>query len=161
MKCPVEFKVLSHKDRDSFPKGNLSGVKEGIQEFIPIRERRDYPATFTEKKQNEKVTFQEVRQDLSKAEAFVAQLTVEEMARLAVCASAGWGMEGIGEAGREAVLPLENNLDYLDKFADKIAERIPAAQTGPVYLQIDGKTFATLYRPYGIAEDRRVGTSFT
>ena len=100
MKCPVEFKVLSHKDRDSFPKGNLSGVKEGIQEFIPIRERRDYPATFTEKKQNEKVTFQEVRQDLSKAEAFVAQLTVEEMARLAVCASAGWGMEGIGEAGR-------------------------------------------------------------
>lgn len=67
----------------------------------------------------------------------------------------------IGEAGREAVLPLENNLGYLDKFADKIAERIPASQTGPVYLQIDGKTFATLYRPYGIAEDRRVGLSFT
>lgn len=106
MKCPVEFKVLSHKDRDSFPKGNLSGVKEGIQEFTPIGERRDYPATFTERKQNEKVTFQEVRQDLSKAEAFVAQLNVEEMARLAVCASAGWGMEGIGEAGR--VYKLEN-----------------------------------------------------
>lgn len=75
--------------------------------------------------------------------------------------TAGTTLARIGEAGREAVLPLENNLEYLDKFADKIAERIPAAQTGPVYLQIDGKTFATLYRPYGIAEDRRVGTSFT
>ena len=67
----------------------------------------------------------------------------------------------IGEAGREAVLPLENNLDYLDKFADKIAERIPAAQTGPAYLQVDGKTFARLMRPYSTAEDRRVGLSFT
>lgn len=40
MKCPVEFKVLSHKDRDSFPKGNLSGVKEGTRAFTPIGEKR-------------------------------------------------------------------------------------------------------------------------
>ena len=73
----------------------------------------------------------------------------------------GTTLAKIGEAGREAVLPLENNLDYLDKFADKIAERIPAAQTGPAYLQVDGKTFARLMRPYSTSEDRRVGLSFT
>ncbi len=28
-----------------------------------------------------------------------AQMTVEELARVSVCASAGWGMEGVGEAG--------------------------------------------------------------
>lgn len=33
----------------------------------------------------------------------------------------------IGEAGKEAVLPLENNTEWMDKLADKIANR----QTGP------------------------------
>ena len=33
-------------------------------------------------------------------------------------------LANIGEAGREAVLPLENNLGYLDKFAEKIASKI-------------------------------------
>ena len=35
----------------------------------------------------------------------MAQLSKEELARIAVCASAGWGMEGIGEAGH--VYPVE------------------------------------------------------
>lgn len=67
----------------------------------------------------------------------------------------------IGEAGREAVLPLENNLGYLEEFADMIASKMPEAQTGPVYLQVDGKTFARLLRPYSQAENGRVGVSFT
>ena len=36
----------------------------------------------------------------------------------------GSTLANIGEAGREAVLPLENNLGYLDKFAEKIASKI-------------------------------------
>lgn len=67
----------------------------------------------------------------------------------------------IGEAGREAVLPLENNLQYLDKFADRIARKIPKANNGPVYLQIDGATFARLLNPYSKAEQARIGLSFT
>src|SRR5699024_7789502 len=31
---------------------------------------------------------------------YVADMSVEEMARLCVCGADGWGMEGIGEAGR-------------------------------------------------------------
>ena len=100
MKCPVKFKRLSKRDYDGYPKGEFSGVKDGVQEFEPMGERMTYPALFTKELSEEKVTFDDVRQDLSKAEAFVTQLTVEEMARLAVCASDGWGMEGIGEAGR-------------------------------------------------------------
>lgn len=46
----------------------------------------------------------------------------------------------IGEQGKEAVVPLENNLEWIDKLAEKLA-----AKTGgstPIVLQVDGKTFA-------------------
>ena len=46
----------------------------------------------------------------------------------------------IGEQGREAVVPLENNTEWIDKLADRLA-----AKTGgstPIVLQVDGKTFA-------------------
>ena len=51
-------------------------------------------------KPKEKVTFDAVRKNPSRAAEFVAQMSPEELARISVCASAGWGMEGIGEAGR-------------------------------------------------------------
>lgn len=35
----------------------------------------------------------------------------------------------IGEAGKEAVLPLENNLEYLDGFADRLASKINSNTT--------------------------------
>lgn len=40
----------------------------------------------------------------------------------------------IGEAGREAVIPLENNLEYLDAFAEKIASKLGGNGTVNVYL---------------------------
>ena len=49
---------------------------------------------------NGKVSFADVKKDSALAPAFVAQMSTEELARLSVCASAGWGMEGVGEAGR-------------------------------------------------------------
>lgn len=85
------------------------------------------------------------------------RLEVPELANGGITAHATYAK--IGEAGREAVLPLENNLGYLDEFASRIADKIPAAQTGAVYLQVDGKTFARLMHPYSAAESKRIGVS--
>lgn len=53
----------------------------------------------------------------------------------------GSTIANIGEAGREAVLPLENNLDYLDAFADKIAGKMGnAAGAVDLTVNLDGKT---------------------
>lgn len=46
---------------------------------------------------------------------------------------------GLGEAGAEAIVPLENNTEWLDKIAAKLQG---GAQ--PIYLNVDGKTFAEI-----------------
>ena len=51
----------------------------------------------------------------------------------------GGSLQGIGEDGAEAVVPLEKNTQWLDK----IAERLAAKQGSmPIVLNVDGKTFA-------------------
>ena len=52
----------------------------------------------------------------------------------------GNSLQGLGENGAEAVVPLENNLEWLNKLADMLTDRMGAGT--PVILQIDGKTFA-------------------
>lgn len=47
---------------------------------------------------------------------------------------------GLGENGAEAVVPLENNLEWLDKLATMLGEKIGADK--PVVLNVDGKVFA-------------------
>lgn len=51
----------------------------------------------------------------------------------------GGSLQGIGEAGAEAVVPLENNLGWLDKLAGMLSARIGDT---PVVLQVDRKTLA-------------------
>ena len=51
----------------------------------------------------------------------------------------GGGIGGLGEAGAEAIVPLENNTQWLDKIADKLASKQGSI---PIILQVDGKTFA-------------------
>lgn len=46
----------------------------------------------------------------------------------------------IGEAGREMVLPLDNHTEWMDK----LAERINGANSAPIILQVDGKTFGEI-----------------
>lgn len=47
-------------------------------------------------------------------------------------------MAVVGERGKEAVMPLENNLEWLDILADKLASRI--GNTGGSYIiQLDGR----------------------
>lgn len=51
----------------------------------------------------------------------------------------GNSLQGLGEHGAEAVVPLENNLEWLNKLADMLSDRMGNT---PVVLQVDGKTFA-------------------
>lgn len=52
----------------------------------------------------------------------------------------GNSLQGIGENGAEAVVPLENNLEWLNKLADMLADKL--GTNTPIVLQVDGKTFA-------------------
>jgi phage-related protein len=54
----------------------------------------------------------------------------------------GDSLQGIGEDGAEAVVPLEKNLGWLDKLAGMLDERMNKRGTTPVVLQVDGKVFA-------------------
>lgn len=68
------------------------------------------------------------------------KLSVPKMAEGGVVNSATLAM--IGEAGTEAVVPLENNLGWLDKLATMLNERMGGNH--PIILQVDGKTFAQI-----------------
>ena len=46
---------------------------------------------------------------------------------------------GLGEAGAEAVVPLENNTKWLDKIAEKLSAK---QGNKPIVLEVDGKVFA-------------------
>lgn len=48
----------------------------------------------------------------------------------------------VGEAGKEAVVPLENNTEWIDELAKKIKGGGGGDKPTPVVLQVDGKTFA-------------------
>ena len=52
------------------------------------------------------------------------------------------GMGGLGEAGAEAIVPLENNTEWLDRIATMLVEKQGGNQ--PIYLTVDGKVFAQL-----------------
>lgn len=47
----------------------------------------------------------------------------------------------VGEQGKEMVMPLENNLEYLDKLAAMISARMGGGNR-PIVLEVDGKVFA-------------------
>lgn len=64
----------------------------------------------------------------------------------------------IGEAGREAVLPLEKNTGWMDALAEKIADRMP--ETGgsiDASLILDGETCGRLFLPHIQNEEVRLG----
>lgn len=82
MRPPIKLDILS-KRNPQLPKGLNSGIKENITELTPKAVRRNYAEVY--KANND---------DL------VSKMSVEELARLSVCASHGWGMHEKGEAGR-------------------------------------------------------------
>lgn len=73
----------------------------------------------------------------------------------------GSTLANIGEAGREAILPLENNTGWMDDFADKLASRMPDyGGAREVSLVLDGQALARGELPYIMAEQDRIGLSF-
>lgn len=66
----------------------------------------------------------------------------------------------IGEAGREAVLPLENNMDWMDALAEKLAGKLPQGYGGNLYVQLDGKQLASASFRYLQNEAGRIGRNF-
>lgn len=67
-------------------------------------------------------------------------LSVPQFARGGVVDSPTLAM--IGEQGKEMVMPLENNLEYLDKLAAMISNRMGGNR--PIVLNVDGKRFAEI-----------------
>ena len=70
----------------------------------------------------------------------IRELHIPAMAQGGVVDSATLAM--IGENGKEAVVPLENNLEWLNKLAGMLNERMGG--NTPIVLQVDGKTFAQI-----------------
>ena len=105
MVCREDLRLLSKRaPKETFPTGQRSGIRAGKTTLWPYQAREHFPArTFDNPTQA--LTFEAVRKDPGLAGAYASQLTDEELARLCICFSAGWGMEGIGEAGSVASLP--------------------------------------------------------
>lgn len=68
----------------------------------------------------------------------LSKLSVPKLAEGGIVDSATLAM--IGEDGKEAVLPLEKNTEWIDKLADRLASR--TGGNTPIVLNVDGKTFA-------------------
>ena len=56
--------------------------------------------------------------------------------------TSGGRLGGLGEAGAEAIVPLENNTQWLDKIADRLSDKLGGGRN--IVLQIDGKTFGQI-----------------
>lgn len=54
----------------------------------------------------------------------------------------GGRLSGLGEAGAEAIVPLENNTQWLDKIGDRLSSKMGGNR--PIIMQVDGKTFAEI-----------------
>lgn len=98
MQPQVDISELTKYDKNSFPKGEKSGVKTESC-FAPKGERMKYDVHFTEEYSKKKLTYADVKADPSLVNTFVSQLPVEELARLSVCGSHGWQVNCRGEAG--------------------------------------------------------------
>ncbi|HBA69626.1 MAG TPA: hypothetical protein DCZ40_09760 [Lachnospiraceae bacterium] len=94
------MKILSKKDPEhTWPEGKCSGINGSRTTFLPYQKRKHYHVEFDGQEPEKKISFEEVKKEPSRISEFVAQMSPQDLARISICASAGWGMEGIGEAG--------------------------------------------------------------
>lgn len=97
--CPIEIKELSKRDPSgSYPTGEHT--KAYKDDKLPLSvSRKDIPVETELVKPDCLITFPEVVADNTLAEAFVAQMSDYELARLSVGGKTGWGAEDTGYAG--------------------------------------------------------------
>ena len=84
----------------AIPEGNRSGIVEGSHELTPKRNGLEQFPKQILPTSEKAITFRDVLSDENLLPEFVGNMDVKTLARIAVCASDGWGMEGRGEAGR-------------------------------------------------------------
>ncbi|KAA8746592.1 hypothetical protein FE296_30430 [Paenibacillus sp. UASWS1643] len=100
---PIAIQVLSKYDPEgTYPTGERSGIKHGVTELSPKADRSVMKESNPIKADapSRLIMYPDVVANPELLDAFIKQLTVEELARLSVCKAAGWGMTEIGEAGR-------------------------------------------------------------
>lgn len=68
----------------------------------------------------------------------IKSLSVPQMAKGGIVDRATLAV--VGERGKEAVMPLENNLEWLDKLAGMLNDRMGGSQ--PIYLMVDKRVLA-------------------
>ena len=88
------------KQGSGMPKGAYSGILPEATGISPDRADLEQFAHPELPKSKEKLTFRDVLADETLLAQFVGNMDVKTLARIAVCASNGWGVEGRGEAGR-------------------------------------------------------------
>lgn len=71
----------------------------------------------------------------------LSKLSVPKLAEGGIIDSATLAV--VGEAGKEAVVPLENNLEWLDKLADRLAAR-QGGNNKPIYLTVDKRVLGQI-----------------
>lgn len=71
----------------------------------------------------------------------INKLSVPAMAKGGIVDSATLAL--VGEQGKEAVMPLENNLEWLDKLAAMLNERMGGGNQ-PIVINVDGKRFGEI-----------------
>ena len=66
----------------------------------------------------------------------------------------------IGEAGREAVMPLDNNTEWMDILADKLSDRVGTNNEQEITIRFEGTIgqFVRELKPYIEAENKRAGS---
>lgn len=103
MKPPVEIKELSKFNPETtFPTGKFSGIKEGINEIIPKGTREQWTKVLVDENPDirTEIKWSDIVKEPHLLIKFIKHLSIEELARLSVCAGHGWGPDGFGEAGR-------------------------------------------------------------
>lgn len=97
----VPLHTLKQRDAEAtYPSGRQSGIVSGAHGLPAEKdtlEQFEHPLL---PKTERKLTFRDVLADETLLPEFVGNLDVATLARIAVCARDGWGMEGRGEAGR-------------------------------------------------------------
>ena len=110
--CPVEFEEISPAGKQ-WPTGDLTCIRKDAKEL-------SYPLKRDWKKMDslpdyygKRITWGQVRENPNLLDNFVAQMSVDELARLNVFYGDGWTMDGKGEAGRMAPMSEYELPDYI------------------------------------------------
>lgn len=112
---PMAIRTLSKRNpRDTYPKGQHSGLRRDVGHLSPQAERAPCDVRGLDAAAPEaRITYPQLLDNPDLLGSFVKQLSTTELARLSVCAGAGFGAGESGEAGRVFLLDGYEMQDYV------------------------------------------------